>query len=770
MDKTIITTLDEFEDVKNYWLDKLNGQLSGMKIFSDFPHTSPHTSQYRPAKLEFTFPGPLSKKLIDTSKGNELSLYVILLTALNVLLSKLSGETDIRVVSPVYSVEALNYNKYIIFRNIADTQKSFKELLMEVNRTVLDGYKNQHYPMEKIVEFLDIDNMHALFGFGLFLKTIHPEENLNHLAENYEPKLIFSMDKKDGLLEGEILYNGELFNKDTINRLTRGFLFVLSQGIFDTGKKIAAIEINDEEEKEKILNQFNDTRADYPETLSIPRLFDEQANKNPQNTALLLDNRQVTYNELKNKADRLAGRLIAKGIKPGDRVAILAENSIAMIVAILGILKTGAAYLPIAPSIPDQRKTYILENSKAAVIVFQKHLLDDTQNRLFCEITLMPIDEENEAPNGTPPLPENIDPLSPAYAIYTSGTTGNPKGVLVNHRGIVNYTTWRINAYQYTRHDVTLQLLNYNFDGFCSNLYSSLLSGGTLALVPETRKNDFFHIVEVIKNSNVTNISFVPGMYEALLESAGEGELKNLRFVVLAGEKTQVSLIEKSNTQYPALLLINEYGPTEATVAAIANIGMNHENNSVIGKPIANTRIYILDRENMPTAVGTAGEICISGAGISNGYIDMEQLNHEKFVANPFIENTKMYRTGDTGRWLPDGTIEYLGREDNQIKIRGFRVEIEEIKRKILHLQQVKEAVVVPNKNEEGDTYLCAHLVFDNSGNIPAIPELRRLLALTLPDYMIPSYFLQLEEIPRLPNGKIDIKALFDPEAIETET
>ncbi len=544
------------------------------------------------------------------------------------------------------------------------------------------------------------------------------------------------------------------------------------------------------EEKQELLYGFNDN-ADAPAPpKTLHEIFEEQVRKYPGNIAVAVGpdagnqpGRHLTYEALNTAAGRTAGLLMQKGAGTGSIVALMTETSVEMAIGLFGILKTGAAYLPLEPTAPRERLRYILENSGAALLLAGNAGKDDdgSAGQLDFEASRIIRLEDGllqagGAPEPLPPMvPMSAD--SPAYAVYTSGTTGKPKGVLVEHRGVVNYSSWRISTYRLMEQDVTLQLLSYAFDGFVSNFYSSLLSGGTLVLVPDNLKTDFQYINKTLKERGVTNISLVPGMYEALLENAGETDLQSLRFVVLAGEAASEALIKKSKAKNPGLSHIIEYGPTEATVTATAHLDIQPGDTTIIGKPIAGAAIYILDSNLSPLPTGVPGELVIGGTGVSRGYINQPDQTNAAFIKNPFPVKSQtqghqgtLYRTGDMARWLPDGRIQFMGRKDFQVKIRGYRIELKEIEERLLHHPQVKETVVTAPGNEKGERYLCAYYVLAEAsgtakeGHFLPGEELRQYLTSQLPPYMLPSFFIPLDQIPLTRNGKIDESALPLPE------
>jgi fengycin family lipopeptide synthetase D len=366
------------------------------------------------------------------------------------------------------------------------------------------------------------------------------------------------------------------------------------------------------------------------------------------------------------------------------------------------------------------------------------------------------------------PLHLDISADGLCYVIFTSGTTGNPRPVAVEHRGLLNYIDWRIRAYGYREQDITLQLLAYGFDGFASNFYSALLSGGKLLMVGKENIFDYSRVAGLVRNDCVTNVSLVPVMYEALLENGDRDILKAFRFVVLAGEKARDSLIEKSKALNPGIQLINEYGPTEATVAAAANTRMPETGTNVIGRPLDNVGIYILDTVFHLQPVGVAGELCISGIGVSRGYLNNPELTSERFLSvfYRFHGSYRTYISGDLARWLEDGNVEFLGRIDRQVKIRGYRIELSEIETRLAQHALIRDVVVIDREKKNGEKYLCAYLVGEE---VLKLPELKDYLSPYLPEYMIPAYFIQIDKIPLTPNGKPDRKVLPSPEVTNAE-
>jgi amino acid adenylation domain-containing protein/non-ribosomal peptide synthase protein (TIGR01720 family) len=485
----------------------------------------------------------------------------------------------------------------------------------------------------------------------------------------------------------------------------------------------------------------------------------------------------ISYRALNRRADRLARCLQAEGLGQNSLVGLLTEPGIDMAVGILGILKAGAAYLPLDPQYPPERLRWLLDDSGARIVV-----TDGGGKGLSRKSRLLRLDQIDEQADDVPPqqtLPIRPTPGNLAYVVYTSGTTGRPRGVMVEQAGLVNYINWRLAAYHYTEQDVTLQLLSYCFDGFASNFYSPLLSGGTLCLLSEHLRMDVELVGQVLTERGVTNTSLVPGLYELLLTGTAEGDLAGLRFVVLAGEAAAPALVRRSREQYPHLQLINEYGPTETTVTAAAHLHLTADTTALVGTPIDHTAIYILDDHLNPLPAGAAGELWVTGVGLARGYLNNPEFTAQKFVnlaaktregtrsSKDEILNPKsqpLYRTGDLARFRADGSIELLGRRDSQVKIRGMRIEPAEIEHNLQRHQGVGRAVVVVRERPGGDKYLAAYVV-PVPGSSLQPDGLRAYLLEQLPTHMIPAYFSLLPQIPLTANGKVDRRALPLPEA-----
>lgn len=467
----------------------------------------------------------------------------------------------------------------------------------------------------------------------------------------------------------------------------------------------------------------------------------------------LMVSESLTYKELDRKSNQVANYLIKKYNKSNKIVGILLNYSTDLIVGILGVLKSGGAYLPISPDCPDERIRLILKESKVDIVLTQLDLM----KKINFSGQVIDIGDESIVRGYGRKLGKTSSAQDLAYVIYTSGSTGVPKGVMVEHKSLVNFIYWRKQKYDFQPEDRTLQLISPAFDGFGANCYSSILSGGSLILPDAKRWRDFDFARRLIKEMQITNMSVVPSMYRAILDGAVPKDIEALKFVVLAGEKADKDLVLLSKQIKPSIRLINEYGPTENTITTTSLIDMEADQTSIIGSPIANNRLYVLNKQGSLLPIGVQGDLYIAGEGLARGYLNNPELNGEKFIRDPFYKCQRMYKTGDIARWMQDGNVELYGRADRQVKIRGYRIELGEIESKLIEIDAVKEVAVVLKKDKNQNNVICTYIV--SSEGIEE-KELREYIMKYLPDYMVPSVFVFLDKMPLTNNGKLDRKAL----------
>ncbi|MFC5699787.1 amino acid adenylation domain-containing protein, partial [Cohnella faecalis] len=515
-----------------------------------------------------------------------------------------------------------------------------------------------------------------------------------------------------------------------------------------TEKQLKAIELLSAEEKRQLLHAFNDTKATYPANQTIHGLFEEQVKKTPDHTAVVLESESLTYAELNGRANQLARVLRGKGVGADRIVGILAERSLEMIVGILGILKAGGAYLPIDPDYPAERIGYMLEDSGADILLTQKRLQGQTMG--FAGEVLHVDDERLYALDDTD-LAHMGSSKDLAYVIYTSGSTGKPKGAMITHQGLVNYVSWANKVYmQEDRLDSAL-FSSISFDLTVTSLYLPLITGNKVVVYHG--ENQASVIRRIIEEDKVGLLKLTPSHLKLLETDRRLSSSTSMKRLIVGGEDFSHALAQSIYEKYEGKVEIyNEYGPTETVVGCtvyLFDAGSKGYTSVPIGVPASNVQIYLLNSYMQEVPIGVAGEMYISGDGVSRGYLNQPELTAEKFVANPFAPGERMYRTGDLARWLPDGNIEYLGRIDEQVKVRGHRIELGEVESALRSHESVKEATVIARKDEEGSAYLCAYFV--TNGNLGAA-ELRKHLSEMLPQYMIPSFFVRVEQMPLTPN------------------
>ncbi|NIM15665.1 MAG: amino acid adenylation domain-containing protein [Candidatus Aminicenantes bacterium] len=660
-------------------------------------------------------------------------------------------------------------------------------LLYRVYNTLQEMEKYIDTPLVNIKEYSEINSGDELFDSIMVIEN-YPLRRLTRrngrlsidsfsVFEMTNYSLTISISVFAGI-EGKFIYDENLFDESTIEKLARRFLNIAQYILTGPGKKIADIELISKEEKKQVLFDFNNTKTEYPKDKTIYRLFEEQVEKKPDAVGVVYEDRLLTYRMLRKKSDQLAGLLKKWGTGANSLVGIMTERSIEMMVGLLGIIKAGCAYLPIEPGYPLKRVKYILKDSEVQILITQRKFKEKLADTYGYTSDFISLEELDLFAGGLQNYETLSTPQDPVYVIYTSGSTGNPKGVMIEHRSLVNRIDWMQKKYPLNGNDTILQKTPFTFDVSVWELFWWAIEGAKLCfLIPGGEKNPEI-IKDTIEKNVISIIHFVPSMLNEFLEYlkcfGNPGRLSGLKQIFVSGETLQLSQVklfkEIVNNQCSInTKLANLYGPTEAAidVSYFDCDGLSTENHEKvpIGKPINNINIYIVDKDHYLIPAGIPGELCIGGVGLARGYINRPELTTEKFVANPFEEGERIYKTGDIARWLANGQIEFFGRVDNQVKIRGYRIEPGEIESQLLKHEEIKEAVVTvtakAGSNKDKDKYLCAYYV--QNGQLK-VSKLREYLLRELPDYMIPSFFVPLEKIPLTPNGKVDRRALPKPE------
>jgi amino acid adenylation domain-containing protein len=784
---------DSLKVQEDYWLKEFAEQIPALNLPIDFPR--PAVQSFEGDTVSFELNAGETGRLNEIAHMDGATLFMALLAIYNIFLAKLSNLEDIVVGTAVAGRRHADLENLVgmfvntlALRNFPLGEKPFTVFLNEIKEKTLKAFDNQDYPFEELVEKAAVERdlgrnpiFDAMFVFqnifddpGQGAKPGEETGGFKFKRYNCEQKTsIFDLslivfEKGEGLwLSFE--YCTKLFRPETVLRFIEYFKKIVSAVIEAPGKSIGDIEIITEEEKLRILNEFNDTAVEYFAEKSVHQLFEEQALKGPDRVGLVGEVGQVgqvglvglTYRQLQEQSDRLAGVLIEKGVLADSVVGLMIERSVKMIIGLLGILKSGGAYLPIDPEYPEERIDYMLKDSNAKLLAVANDKEGEKVRRWAGEIVLL----ENivKSPkNSSYPLtflPSYLpNSRNLAYIIYTSGSTGKPKGVAIGHRNAVNFFKGMTDRIDFSPHRIVLAVTTISFDIFLLETLLPLTRGLRIVIANENQQRDPGALWKLIGNHEIDLLQMTPSRLKLLLSQSDHGYLDKIGDILVGGEAFPIELFEELKKKFQGNI-INVYGPTETTVwSTLKNLTGQMEIN--IGKPIANTLVFILDKFNRPQPIGVAGELCIGGDGVARGYLNRPELTAERFIKYRSYRTNRtyiIYKTGDLARWLPDGNILFLGRIDHQVKIRGFRVELEEISRRLLDCRDVDDAVVIDRENSAGEKYLCAYLASTKELDIPGI---KRMLAETLPGYMIPSHFIQLEKIPLTGSGKIDRRTL----------
>lgn len=727
--------------------------------------------------MRFSIDKGLSEELQLLSQQQGATMFMTLVAVFNVLLHRYSGQTDICVGTPTANRTQLEVERLIGFfvntlalRNEVSGEESFIQLLQQVRVTTLEAYDHQEVPFEKVVEAVvkerDLSRS-SLFQVMFVLQNI-PEVQELHLGDLQLSREAFTYDsakfditfyvaETTHGLQVSVEYCTDLYREETIVRMMAHFKELLGSIVKAPDQRIGILPMLSGAEVHQLLEKFNDTQTGYPQDKSITDLFEEQVAKTPQSIALIFEEQELTYQDLNKKSNQLARYLSSKGVKKETLVLICIERSQEMIVGILGILKAGGAYVPIDPAYPPDRISYMLDNTGASIIITSKESRSKLQSIGDIEMIELDSDWSDITVQSADNLPTEVEPHQLAYVIYTSGSTGKPKGVMIEHRSVVNLLLSISNKVQFKSDSSFLSVTTFSFDICYLEFYMPLICGGKLIVVPGEVTRDGFKLAKSIADYCPSHMQGTPSTWQLLLDS--EWENKELVKILIGGEAVKESLKDQLTGMGS---VYNLYGPTETTIwSAVKKLESSQK--VLIGTPIANTVIQIIDKENQLVPIGVAGEICIGGAGLARGYLNRPELTAEKFITSPFSKNgaARLYKTGDLGRWLTDGNIDYLGRLDEQVKIRGYRIEPGEIESVLNQSNLVRQAVVLVKVDNIGNNRLVGYVVPNEEVDIGAITN---YLKGKLPEYMVPSFWVELENLPLTSNGKLDRKALPDPD------
>ncbi len=764
----------------NYWKEKLNG-IEPLQLPADYPR--PPVQSTKGTTTIFAINKDITDQIKELSRQHESTLFMTLLAAFKVLLHRYTGQQDICIGTSIAGRQQQEIENLIGFfvnilalRTYIDEGISFTGLLEKVKQTTLEAYEHQEVPFEKVVDAVvkerDISRTPLFQVLFVMLNTPEAQETalgglalsgmqFEHTSSKYD--ITFFVRETPQGLSGSVEYSTELFNEQTISRMMSQFNMLLEAVIAHPGQNISLFPLMTRAEENQLLIEFNNTESLYPEDKTIIDLFEEQVSKAPDAIALIFGDASITYHQLNERANQLGYYLKNKGVSKNASVVLSVERSVEMMVAILGILKAGGAYVPLDPGYPAERIGFMLEDTASDIIITTKNLRPGFTNAGSVQIIEIDTEWDLISKQNKDNISTYVDSDDLAYVIYTSGSTGRPKGVMVTQKNVVSLVKG-VDFVSLTNDDILLSTGSSSFDATTIEYWGMLLNGGLLILCADSTLLDHKLLKEEINSRRVNKMWFTSGWFNQLVD-ADITIFENLETILVGGEKLSPRHIEKLRKTYPEIEVINGYGPTENTTFSLTYRITDKETNTPIpiGRPLNNRSAFILDEHHQLVPLGVSGEICLSGDGLSKGYLNRPELTAEKFIDNPYCEG-RMYKTGDVGRWLPDGNIEYLGRKDDQVKIRGYRIEMGEIESVLQECDQVKDAAIITRTDQEDTKRLVAYIVPNGDFDKPAI---QYYLKNKLPDYMIPALFVEMESLPLNANGKVDRKALPDPEITE---
>ncbi|MEC1437019.1 non-ribosomal peptide synthetase [Bacillus spizizenii] len=763
------------EQQETYWLEQFKEEVPVLQLPADGSRAMEWSSEGQ--RVTCSLQSSLIRSLQEMSQQTGTTLYMVLLAAYNVLLHKYTGQEDIVVGTPVSGRNHPNIESMIgIFiqtmgiRTKPQANKRFTDYLEEVKRQTLDAFENQDYPFDWLVEKLNVQRettgkslFNTMFVYqNIEFQEIHQDRCTFRVKERnpgvslYD--LMLTIEDAGQQLDIHFDFNPNQFEQETVEQIIRHYTRILDSLVKEPEKSLSSVPMLSDIERHQLLMECNDTETPLSHSDTVCQWFEKQAEQRPDYEAVIFGNERCTYRQLNERANQLARALRTKGVQADQFVAIICPHRIELIVGILAVLKAGGAYVPIDPEYPEDRIQYMLKDSEAELVLTQL----DLHKHLTLDADVVLLDEESSYHEDR----SNLEPICGAndlaYMIYTSGSTGNPKGVLIEHRGLANYIGWAKEVYVNDEKTNFPLYSSVSFDLTVTSIFTPLITGNTIIVYDGEDKSAV--LSTIMQDPRIDIIKLTPAHLHVLKEmNIADGT--TIRKMIVGGENLSTRLAQSISEQFKGQLdIFNEYGPTEAVVGCMIyryDAERDRREFVPIGTPAANMSIYVLDASTNLVPIGVPGEMYISGAGVARGYWNRPGLTAEKFVHNPFAPGTIMYKTGDLAKRLRDGNLIYLGRIDEQVKIRGHRIELGEVEAAMHKVEAVQKAVVIAREEEDGLQQLCAYYV---SNKPITIAEIREQLSQELPDYMIPSHYVQLEQLPLTSNGKINRKALPAPE------
>jgi amino acid adenylation domain-containing protein len=793
---------------ERYWLDCFKGNIPRLNIPLDYPRTAERKGVGD--SLHINVEKELTAKLHTFCAEHEVTLFMLMMAIYSILMAKYADQEDIVIGIPVAGRNTAGFERIIgmfvntlAIRSFPQAELTFFQFLKNIKKICLQALENQDYQFDMLVSKLNLSGDTSRNPlFDTMFTLINLEEQEYDLGEElkitpldpgfagamFDLTLTASVTRES--IKLIVNYDSALFKEDTIQTMLNRFLNSLFRFICLPGQTIGELSLTalDEDpghypleqetqehmirknsheefidsfdgelssrEREKILFQFNDTAAALPPDKTFHHLFIEQLQKTPDYIAVVHEDIQFSYALLDREANRLARTLRKNGVTPGTIVSLLVDRSLDMFVGLLGILKAGGAYLPLDPNFPEERMKYMLADSNVTVLLTMEKFINKIAGR--DDLIILPIDDKALYGEDNSGFPCGNNPQDPAYAIYTSGSTGKPKGIIIEHQNVVNFFTAMTSCIDFNEAKSILAVTTISFDIFVLEFLLPLVKGMKIVLALESHQVDPYLLGQLILSRQVNMLQLTPSRLQLVLTGLEKaGALSFITDIMVGGEAFPAYLFDALKARYEGKIH-NMYGPTETTIWSTVK-DLTNDDVVTIGTPVANTQVYIMDRDNQPLPIGVPGELCIGGDGVGRGYMNRPVLTSEKFIDNPLFPGEKLYQTGDLAKWLPDGNIVFMGRIDRQVKIRGYRIELGEIEDALLQHSSIKEAVVESQPNQYGQGVLMAYIV---SQQDITVKSLRAYLSGKLSSYMIPSVFIPLDKIPLTTNGKVDRQAL----------
>ncbi|MBW7476625.1 amino acid adenylation domain-containing protein [Paenibacillus oenotherae] len=747
---------------RDYWSNKINA-IEGTVFTPDFSAANPRKNSLSSIRLACS--EELHFSIQKICKNSDYLLHAFIIAIVKVCVYKYTGQTSLVIGTPTYRSDQEGKSATILpVSTELRSEESFKTLVRNVRQTLIEAYEHDRFPLSQL---MNTEEDPRWPDITVLVNTVHDRE----IRSPFEQNLLISVSPQDSGLEITVDYNSELYHQETVSLIAEHLIQLMTGAVSsELDIPVSNLTLLSESGRKQQEN-WNETDRPFMDGMTIHRLFENRAEQHPDRIAIRFEQQSLTYKQLNDKASRVAAELIRQGVGRNRVIAIAAKRSLEMMVGILGIMKAGGAYLPIDPSLPAERIQYMLQNSQTMVLLLQNEAICEAipfdGNRIILDSSNTDADSEDSSVV----LPENA-PSDLAYVIYTSGSTGQPKGVMVEHVSLMNRLEWMQNEYRLLETDVILHKTPFVFDVSVWELFLWIIGGASVVMLqPEGEKLPDV-IIREIEAKQVNIIHFVPSMFHAFLDYVDSlkdrSALASLKRIFTSGEALGLHHVQKFDERLGqpfGTRLINLYGPTEATIDVTYYdcTGGLTDRTVPIGKPIQNTKIHILDPDGHPQPVGVSGELCISGMGLARGYMNRTDLTAEKFIDRPvrLPDAERIYKTGDLAKWRSDGNIEYLGRIDQQVKIRGYRIELAEIEFVLQSHEAVKEAIVIKLSSDEATESLCAYYTSESEVHADM---LRAHMANRIPEYMIPVYFVRLNQLPLTVSGKIDRKALPAPD------